>query len=161
MRLKKWSDSRNNDFFSIKNDTIRETQFQMHLAITSFTWLSLGFPSLLSDHIIHLVITALLLLLQHFLTNYEFSECVVFELFSPFSTKELGGNHTVKLEDWEASQEHYLEYVVNDVWLYSILLYMECTTYKNVLYNDTAFLSHRYFKKMCCIVPVSHVEVFE
>ena len=31
MRLKKWSDSRNNEFFSIKNDTIRETQFQMEL----------------------------------------------------------------------------------------------------------------------------------
>ena len=26
---KKWSDSRNNEFFSRKNDTIRETQFQM------------------------------------------------------------------------------------------------------------------------------------
>ena len=55
----------------------------------------------------------------------------------------------------------FLEYAVNAVSLYSTLLYMECTTYKNLLYNDTAFLCHRYFKKMCCIVPESHVEVFE
>jgi hypothetical protein len=51
----------------------------------AFTWLLLGV------HGIHLAITALLLLcrlvlllllLQHFFSNFEFSECVVFELFS-------------------------------------------------------------------------------